>query len=50
MKIDFKLIDFLVEKVTEIHNNTKNINDLKINNKEGNDIVTDVDIYIWRMK
>ena len=46
MDINIKLIEYMTEKILKIYNDSKNIKDLDIKKKEGNDIVTAVDIYI----
>ena len=43
MNIDFELVDFLINKLIGIYEQSKEIFDLNIENKEGNDIVTDAD-------
>lgn len=46
MEIDFKLIDLIIKKVKEIYEKSKKITDINITNKEGNDIVTTIDLYM----
>ena len=46
MNIDFELVDFLKNKIIGIYEQSKEIFDLNIENKEGNDIVTDVDLFM----
>ena len=46
MNIDFDLIEDLKEKILKIYNDSKNIGDIEIKNKEGNDIVTAMDLYM----
>ena len=46
MNIDFELIDYLKNKVLEIYEKSKEIGDLNIKNKEGNDIVTEIDLFM----
>lgn len=46
MNIDFDLIEHLKEKVLEIYNDSKEIKDIDVNKKDGNDIVTAVDLYM----
>lgn len=48
MNIDFDLIEHLKEKVLEIYNDSKEIKDIDVNKKDGNDIVTAVDLYMER--
>ena len=46
MKIDFDLLEKLTEKIFQIYEEAKNIKELAIKNKEGNDIVTEVDMFM----
>lgn len=46
MDIDFSLIEKMKEKIFQIYNDSKNIKEIAIKNKEGNDIVTAVDVYM----
>lgn len=46
MNIDFDLIEYLKEKVLEIYKDSKEIKDIEVNKKEGNDIVTAIDLYM----
>lgn len=46
MEIDFELIDKLIELIYKSYNETKEIKNKNIKNKELNDIVTDVDIFM----
>ena len=46
MNIDFDLIKDLKEKILEIYENSKKIKNINIENKEGNDIVTAIDLYM----
>lgn len=46
MEIDFKFIEKLIEVVKNAYENSKNIEDKNIKNKELNDIVTDIDVYM----
>lgn len=46
MEIDFYLIEKIKEKVLQIYDNSKNIKEIAIANKEGNDIVTAVDVFM----
>ena len=46
MNIDFDLIEHLKEKILEIYNDSKEIKDIDVNKKDGNDIVTTVDLYM----
>ena len=46
MDINFGLVEYLKEKILKIYDDSKNIEDLNIKNKEGNDIVTAIDLYM----
>lgn len=46
MNIDFDLINKLKERVLEIYNKSKDIKEVAVRNKEGNDIVTTIDLYM----
>lgn len=46
MKIDFEFIDRLIEVVKNAFEHSKTIEDKNVKNKELNDIVTDIDIYM----
>ncbi len=46
MNIDFELIEKLKENVLQIYNDSRAIKEINIKNKEGNDIVTAVDLYM----
>lgn len=46
MNIDFSLIESIKEEVLQVYNNSKNIKEMEIKNKEGNDIVTAIDLYM----
>lgn len=46
MNIDFDLIKNIKEKVLQIYNDSKNIKEIDVKNKEGNDIVTAIDLYM----
>lgn len=46
MNIDFSLIEIIKENVLQIYNDSKNIKEIDIKNKEGNDIVTAIDLYM----
>ena len=46
MKIDFKLVEFISKEVKEIYEKSKGIKDINIGKKEGNDIVTAIDVYM----
>ena len=48
MNIDFDLIEYMKEKILKIYNDSKNIKDIEIKNKDGNDIVTAIDLYMER--
>ena len=46
MKIDFNLIEEMQKKVLQIYNESRKIKEIDIKNKEGNDIVTAIDLYM----
>lgn len=46
MNIDYSLIEMIKENVLQIYNDSKNIKEIDIKNKEGNDIVTAIDLYM----
>ena len=46
MEINFDFIEKLKEKVLKIYEESKKIKNLSIKNKERNDIVTDIDIFM----
>lgn len=46
MNIDFNLIEDMKGKILKIYNDSKNIKDIDIKNKDGNDIVTAIDLYM----
>ena len=46
MEIDFKLIDKLIDLIEKAYNESKEIKNKNIKNKELNDIVTDIDIFM----
>ena len=46
MEIDFKLIDKLIDLIKKAYNESKEIKNKNIKNKELNDIVTDIDIFM----
>ncbi len=46
MDIDFEFAKKLKEKVLKIYEESKNIKDIAIKNKEKNDIVTAVDVFM----
>ena len=46
MNIDFELIEYLKEKVLALYEESKNIHEMNVANKEGYDIVTDVDLFM----
>ncbi len=46
MNIDFSLIESIKEEVLQVYNNSKNIKEMEIKNKKGNDIVTAIDLYM----
>lgn len=46
MDIDFCLIEKIKENVLQIYNNSKKIKQIDIKSKEGNDIVTAIDLYM----
>lgn len=46
MNIDFELIEYLKEKVLALYEESKSIHEMNVANKEGYDIVTDVDLFM----
>ena len=46
MNVDFELIEYLKEKVLALYEESKNIHEMNVANKEGYDIVTDVDLFM----
>lgn len=46
MEIDFKFIEKLIEVAKSAYENSKTIEDKNVKNKELNDIVTDIDVYM----
>ena len=46
MNIDFDLIEDMKEKILKIYEDSKKIKNIDVENKEGNDIVTAIDLYM----
>lgn len=46
MNMNFDLIEEIKEKILQIYNDSKNIKNRDIKNKDGNDIVTAIDLYM----
>ncbi len=46
MEINFNLIEKIIEVIKNAYDETKQIKDKNIKNKELNDIVTDIDVFM----